>query len=65
MRKSGNLLLASLSEGDAAALRPLEAARAMPHGPDRSVALKQAGDLRNAADRVGLVSQNGGGPEKA
>jgi hypothetical protein len=31
MRKSGNLLSASLSEGDAAALRPLEAARAVPH----------------------------------
>jgi hypothetical protein len=30
MRKSGNLLLASLSEGDAAALRPLEAG-AVPH----------------------------------
>jgi len=37
------------------ALVALEQARAMPHGPARSEALKRAGILQNAADMQGLL----------
>ena len=37
------------------ALVALEQARAMPHGPARSEALKRAGILQSAADMQGLL----------
>jgi len=49
---------------DASALEALEAARAMPHGPARTEALKKAGLLRNQADRRGLVFAKRGRPRK-
>ncbi len=43
---------------EAEALAALEKARAMPHGPERTEAMKQAGILRNAADlRILLFSK--------
>jgi len=47
------------------ALAALEAARAMPPGPDRTEAMKRAGILRNAADLRGLLMRGGGGRRKA
>jgi hypothetical protein len=40
---------------DAEAVVALEAARAMPHGPERTEAMKKAGILRKAADLRGIV----------
>jgi hypothetical protein len=47
------------------ALVALEQARAMPHGPARSEALKRAGLLQNAADMQGLTFAKRGRPPKA
>jgi hypothetical protein len=49
---------------EAKAQAALEAARAMPQGPERSTALKKAGHLRNAADLAGLVFAKRGRPPK-
>jgi hypothetical protein len=46
------------------ALAALEQARAMPHGPARSEALKRAGILQNAADMQGLTFAKRGRPPK-
>jgi hypothetical protein len=46
------------------ALTALEQARAMPHGPARSEALKRAGILQNAADMQGLLFAKRGRPPK-
>jgi hypothetical protein len=46
------------------ALVALEQARAMPHGPARSEALKRAGILQNAADMQGLLFAKRGRPSK-
>jgi hypothetical protein len=46
------------------ALVALEQARAMPHGPARSEALKRAGILRNAADMQGMLFAKRGRPPK-
>jgi hypothetical protein len=46
------------------ALVALEQARAMPHGPARSEALKRAGILQNAADMRGLLFAKRGRPPK-
>ena len=46
------------------ALAALEQARAMPHGPARSEALKRAGLLQNAADMNGLTFARRGRPPK-
>jgi hypothetical protein len=47
------------------ALAALEQARAMPHGPARSEALKRAGILQNAADMQGLTFAKRGRPPKS
>lgn len=47
---------------EAAAQDALDAARAMPHGPERIRAL--TGKLRNAADRGGPVFAKRGRPRK-
>jgi hypothetical protein len=49
---------------DAEAQEALDAARAMPHGPERIRALKEAGVLRNIADRGGPVFARRGRPRK-
>jgi hypothetical protein len=49
---------------DAEALAVLEEARAMPHGPERTEAMKKAGILRNAADLHGIVFARRGRPPK-
>jgi hypothetical protein len=49
---------------DAEALAVLEEARAMPHGPERTEAMKKAGILRNAADLQGIVFARRGRPPK-
>jgi len=46
------------------ALVALEQARAMPHGPARSEALKRAGILQNAADMQGVLFAKRGRPPK-
>ncbi|QHO75317.1 hypothetical protein ACH79_24285 [Bradyrhizobium sp. CCBAU 051011] len=46
------------------ALAALEQARAMPHGPARSEALKRAGLLQKAADMQGLLFAKRGRPPK-
>jgi hypothetical protein len=46
------------------ALVALEQARAMPHGPARSEALKRAGILQHAADMQGLTFAKRGRPPK-
>jgi hypothetical protein len=46
------------------AVAALERARAMPHGPERTEAMKQAGILRNAADLRGLLFTKRGRPSK-
>jgi hypothetical protein len=51
-------------ELDAEAQAALDAARAMPAGPEKSEALRKAGMLRNAADRHGLVFAKRGRPAK-
>ena len=47
------------------ALGALEQARAMPHGPARSEALKRAGILQNEADMQGLQFAKRGRPPKS
>jgi hypothetical protein len=47
------------------AITALEQARAMPHGPERTEAMKRAGILRNAADLKGLLSAKGERPAKS
>jgi hypothetical protein len=49
---------------DAEAVVALEAARAMPHGPERTEAMKKAGILRKAADLHGTVFAKRGRPAK-
>jgi hypothetical protein len=49
---------------DAEALAALEQARAMPHGPERTEAMKRAGILRNAADFQGIFFAKRGRPAK-
>jgi len=46
------------------AIAALEEARAMPHGPARSEALKRAGLLQKAADTQGLQFAKRGRPRK-
>ena len=46
------------------AMVALEQARALPHGPARSEALKRAGILQNAADMQGLLFAKRGRPPK-
>jgi hypothetical protein len=46
------------------AMVALEQARALPHGPARSEALKRAGVLQNAADMRGLLFAKRGRPPK-
>ncbi|MCA6116340.1 hypothetical protein J6524_15740 [Bradyrhizobium sp. WSM 1738] len=46
------------------ALAALEQARAMPHGPARSEALKRAGLLQMAVDTQGLQFAKRGRPRK-
>ena len=47
------------------ALVALEQARAMPHGPARSEALKRAGILQKEADMQGLLFTKRGRPPKS
>lgn len=49
---------------DAAAEEALEAARAMPSGPDKFDALKKAGLLRRAADAGGISFAKRGRPPR-
>jgi hypothetical protein len=49
---------------DASAAEALDAARAMPHGPARTEALKKAGLLRHQADLRGLTFAKRGRPKK-
>jgi hypothetical protein len=49
---------------DAEARAALEEARAMPHGPERAQAMKKAGNLRNAADLLGIACSKRGRPAK-
>lgn len=49
---------------DAEADEALEAARAMPNGPERVEALKRAGLLRRAADARGITFAKPGRPRK-
>ena len=49
---------------EAEALAALEQARTMPPGPERNVAMKQAGILRNAADLQGIFFAKRGRPAK-
>jgi hypothetical protein len=49
---------------DASAAEALEAARAMPHGPARTEALKKAGLLQHQADLRGLTFAKRGRPRK-
>jgi hypothetical protein len=53
-----------LHDWDARAEEALEAARKLPCGPQRSEALKQAGQLRVAADVKGFLLARRGGPLK-
>jgi hypothetical protein len=43
----------------------LDEARKLPHGPERTEALKQAGKLRNAADRRGISFAKTGRPRRS
>lgn len=49
---------------DARAEEALVEARKLPHGPERSEALKKAGQLRVAADMMGLLFAKRGRPLK-
>jgi hypothetical protein len=49
---------------EADALAALEEARLMPHGPERTEAMKKAGILRNAADLQGVFFAKRGRPPK-
>lgn len=46
------------------ALLALEIARGMPHGPERTEALKKAGTLQNAVDSQGIAFAKRGRPAK-
>lgn len=50
---------------DALAQIALDEARAMPPGPEKSAALRKAGELRNAADIRGFIFARRGRPPKA
>lgn len=54
----------SLRDLQAEAIIALEEARAMPHGPARSEALKRAGLLQKAADTQGVQFAKRGRPRK-
>jgi len=43
---------------------PLDEARAMPQGPERTAAMKKAGILRKAADSHGIIYAKRGRPRK-
>jgi hypothetical protein len=49
---------------DAQAQLALEDARAMPAGPEKTKALRKAGELRNAADIRGFLFAKRGRPRK-
>jgi hypothetical protein len=49
---------------EADALAALEEARMLPHGPERTEAMKKAGILRNAADLQGVFFARRGRPAK-
>jgi hypothetical protein len=49
---------------EAKALTALDEARAMPHGPARTAALKRAGMLRAEADLLGVTFAKRGRPRK-
>ena len=49
---------------DAEALAALDEARALPHGPERTEAMKKAGMLRNAADLQRVLFAKRGDPRK-
>ncbi len=49
---------------DAEALAALDEARALPHGPERTEAMKKAGMLRNAADLQRVLFAKRGRPAK-
>jgi hypothetical protein len=49
---------------EAQALIALDEARAMPHGLERTEAMKKAGILRNAADLQGIAFTKRGRPAK-
>jgi hypothetical protein len=49
---------------DAEALTALDEARVLPHGPERTEAMKKAGMLRNAADLQKYYLRSGGDPRK-
>jgi hypothetical protein len=49
---------------DSEALAALEDARSMPHGPERTEAMKKAGILRKAADLQGIAFAKRGRPAK-
>lgn len=49
---------------EAEALEALEKARALPHGPERTEALKKAGVLQNAANAQGISFAKRGRPAK-
>jgi hypothetical protein len=49
---------------EAEAQGALEETRAMPQSHERTMALKKAGNPRNAADLVGLVFEKRGRPRK-
>jgi hypothetical protein len=49
---------------DAEALAALDEARALPHGPERTEAMKKAGKLQNAADLQRVLFVTRGRPAK-
>jgi hypothetical protein len=49
---------------DAEALAALDEARALPHGPERTEAMKKAGILQNAANLQGIIFAKRGRPVK-
>ena len=49
---------------DSKADEALEDARRLPHGPERTDALKTAGMLRYAADQYGIIFATKGRPRK-
>jgi hypothetical protein len=49
---------------DAEALTALDEARVLPHGPERTEAMKKAGMLRNAADLQKVLFAKRGRPAK-
>ena len=49
---------------EAEALEALEKARALPHGPERTEALKKAGALQNAVNSQGIAFAKRGRPAK-